>query len=156
MCILIVLWLTCSTHLSLLLPADPASCPASYKNPLFCPVALTSSVHTQHTANLHPSNLDRASLNFQYIETQLSPTFPFITYDPINGNYLIVTLNSMIASCVWNMWCDYIVIPCVVINCTLCRLWIIEYTVNSVMSLLTPICSFVHHITDYVMTLAYS
>ena len=78
-------------------------------------MALTSSVHTSHTADLHLANLDRASLNFQYIETQLGPTFPFISNDPENGNYLFVTLNNMVASCVWNMLCYYIVVPCVVI-----------------------------------------
>ena len=61
-------------------------------------MALSSSVHTSHTADLSPANLDRASLNFQYIETQLGPTFLFIFYDPVNGNYLFVTLNNMIAS----------------------------------------------------------
>ena len=47
-------------------------------------MALTSSVHTSHTADLRPANLDRACLNFKYIETQLDPTFPFISNDPIN------------------------------------------------------------------------
>ena len=57
-------------------------------------MTLTSSVHTLHTADLRPANLDRASLNFQYIETQLGHTFPFISNDPVNGNYLFVTVNN--------------------------------------------------------------
>ena len=72
--------------LPLSLPTPPPDMPPMKLN--LGPMVLTSSIHTPHTTDLLPTNLDCASLNLQYIETQLGPTFSSISYDPINGNYL--------------------------------------------------------------------